>query len=162
MGQKVWLYPANEKHGGSILESTVTKMEPPWYFYLDGKRWYWIGSKYHVYSTLEAAQEQQAKDKAEPQWRRRGRFHVLATPTLIAYLSFMTGIAKKNIEAQDGGRLVACRLGQSQRNAQGKVVRWNVLPFDRRNFGSAHRQDGGRKNGGRGEIIGHLALYFLN
>lgn len=51
-------------------------------------------------TTQEAAQQQRGLDKAEPQWRRRGRFHVLATPTLIAYLSFMTGIDKKNIEAR--------------------------------------------------------------
>jgi len=99
IGQKVWLYPTNKKHGGSIKVGIVTHMDPPWYFYLDGERLYYIGRKCHIYSTLEAAQKQQALDKAEPQWQRHGKFHCNATPTVIAYLSFMSGIDKKNITA---------------------------------------------------------------
>lgn len=74
-------------------------MEPPWYFYLDDKRLFRLGSHCHVYSTHEAALAQRAQDKAEPVWMRHGRFHVRAVATLIPYLAHRTGIPARNITA---------------------------------------------------------------
>ena len=98
VGQKVWLYPANEKHGGSIRECTVTHMEPPWFLYLDGKRQCSL-RKSQMYSTLESAQKQKSQDKADHPWRRRGVFGVSCVATVVSYLSFVTGIDKNNIQA---------------------------------------------------------------
>jgi hypothetical protein len=107
IGQTIWLYPADQKHGGSIQERTIKKIDNPYYLTFNSlspikknrwdDRWY-PSRRINIYSTEEAAEQQRQLDKSEPSWMRHGKFYVACCATLLKYLSYKTGIDEKNIQ----------------------------------------------------------------
>lgn len=95
----IWIYPANDKHGGTIKEKQVLKLG--YHIYLtDGSSVYAHSRRKKVYSTEAAAKAQRDIDKAEPAWLRKGVFHIGASRTVANYLSHESGIDAEQIEVR--------------------------------------------------------------
>jgi hypothetical protein len=109
VGMKVYLYPANNKRGGTIGERVIHSIQQDRHVNFVGKSYLGYDGKEHfytprwhsavssIYSTKAAAEAAKAAEKIQPKWFRNGKFHITCTSMIIQYLASRTGLPLNGI-----------------------------------------------------------------